>query len=49
MTNENGGVFRIGGRMGLELDAGWEQWAVFVIDRTEPLNAHDSDIGEFDW
>ena len=51
------GVFRIGGRMGLDLDgnsnekddAGWEQRAVFVIDRTEAFNAYDSANGEFEW
>ncbi|MCH2201943.1 MAG: hypothetical protein MK102_08230 [Fuerstiella sp.] len=51
------GVFRIGGRMGLDLDgnlnekddAGWEQRAVFVIDRTEAFNAFDSASGEIEW
>ena len=51
------GVFRLGGRMGLDLDAdnnpyndaGWEQRAVFVVDRTEAFNAYDADLGAFDW
>ncbi len=51
------GVFRIGGRMGLDLDddgdetedTGWEQRGVFIIDRTETFNAFDSTSGEFEW
>ena len=48
---------RIGGRMGLDLDAdsdeqndaGWEQRAAFIVDRTELINAYDSTTGSFDW
>ncbi len=43
--------------MGLDLDgdmnerndAGWEQRAVFLLDRTEAFNAFDPAIGEFEW
>jgi hypothetical protein len=51
------GLFQIGGRMGLDLDgdsdqtndAGWEQRAVFVVDRTEFYNAFDAASGTVDW
>ena len=51
------GLMRIGGRMGLDLDAdsdeqndaGWEQRAAFIVDRTELINAYDSTTGSFDW
>jgi len=51
------GLIRVGGRMGLDLDnngtetddAGWERRAVFIIDRTELLNAYDEGTGNFDW
>lgn len=51
------GHIRVGGRFGLDLDgnsietddAGWEQRAVFVVDRTELLNAYDEGTGSFDW
>ena len=51
------GHIRVGSRMGLDLDndgnetndAGWERRAVFVIDRTELLNAFDEGTGNFDW
>ena len=51
------GLIRVGERMGLDLDAdnnetndaGWEQRAVFIIDRTELLNAYDKGTGSFDW
>lgn len=51
------GLFRVGGRMGLDLDgngteeddAGWEKRAVFVIDRSEIINAFDERTGSFDW
>jgi hypothetical protein len=51
------GHFRVGGRMGLDLDgdadqtndAGWERRAIFVIDRTELFNAYDPGSGSFDW
>lgn len=51
------GLFRIGGRMGLdndgdgvpENDSGWEQRAVFILDRTEVLNAFDAGSNDFDW
>ena len=43
--------------MGLDLnedgdetnDEGWEQRAVFVIDRTEAFDAFDAASGEFEW
>ena len=51
------GLIRVGSRMGLDVDgdnnetndSGWEQRAVFVIDRTELLNAYDKGTGSFDW
>jgi hypothetical protein len=51
------GLIRVGGRMGLDLDgngtetddAGWERRAVFIVDRTELLNAYDEGTGNFDW
>ncbi|MEQ9408463.1 MAG: hypothetical protein RIK87_12085 [Fuerstiella sp.] len=51
------GLIRVGGRMGLDLDGdgneqndpGWEKRAVFVVDRTELLNAYDPGTGSFDW
>ena len=56
-TEDANGFIRIGGRMGLDIDSdgtedndpGWEQRAVFVVDRTELLNAYDAAIGTFDW
>ncbi|MCP4175321.1 MAG: hypothetical protein GY758_31625 [Fuerstiella sp.] len=56
-TEDTSGLIRIGGRMGLDTDSdgtedndpGWEQRAVFVVDRTELLNAYDEGIGTFDW
>ena len=51
------GVFRVGGRMGLDLDgdeiesndAGWERRAVVVIDRTELFNAYDPVNETIEW
>lgn len=51
------GLFRLGGRIGLDLDndnvdtndAGWERRAVFVLDRSELVNAFDETTGSFDW
>lgn len=51
------GLYRLGRRVGLdsdgdgteENDPGWEQRAVFVIDRSELLNAYDAASGNFDW
>lgn len=51
------GHVQVGGRFGLDLDGntvetddpGWEQRAVFVIDRTELLDAYDPGTGSFDW
>lgn len=51
------GHFRLGRRVGLDTDgngtetddSGWEQRAVFVLDRTELLNAYDEASGNFDW
>lgn len=51
------GLIQVGGRMGLDLDgdsdqtndAGWEQRAVFIIDRTELYNAYDPGTGSVDW
>lgn len=54
---DQAGLIRVGGRMGLDLDAdgdetndaGWEQRAVFIVDRTELLKAYDAGTGSFDW
>jgi hypothetical protein len=51
------GLIQVGGRMGLDLDgdsdptndAGWEQRAVFIVDRTELFNAYDPGSGSVDW
>jgi hypothetical protein len=51
------GLVQVGGRMGLDLDAdsdprndaGWEQRAVFILDRTELFNAYDPGSGSVDW
>lgn len=47
------GLFRIGGRMDLEgthgTNPGWQQRAVFVLDRTEALDAWDARTQTFDW
>ena len=51
------GLIQVGGRMGLDLDSdsdetndpGWEQRAVFIIDRTELYNAYDPGTGSVDW
>ena len=47
------GFYRIGGRMDLDdedgRNPGWQQRAVFVIDRTEALKALDPGSGSFDW
>ena len=56
-VSDANGLVRVGGRFGLDLDGdsvetndpGWEQRAVFVVDRTELLNAYDSGTGNFDW
>lgn len=49
----NTGFWRVGGRIDLEdadsANPGWQQRAVFVIDRTELLNALDPGTGDFDW
>ena len=47
------GFIRVGGRMDLDAadnqNPGWQQRAVFVIDRTEAFNAFDRGTGDFDW
>ncbi|MEP3482160.1 MAG: hypothetical protein ABJZ55_23145 [Fuerstiella sp.] len=51
------GLYRLGRRIGLDTDGngteeddpGWEQRAVFVIDRSDLLNAYDEASGNFDW
>ena len=51
------GLIQVGGRMGLDTDGdsdptndpGWEQRAVFVIDRTELFEAYDGGSGSIDW
>lgn len=51
------GLYRLGRRVGLDTDGngteeddpGWEQRAVFIIDRSDLLNAYDEASGNFDW
>jgi hypothetical protein len=50
------GLIRVGGRLDLEPVAphlnsnpGWQQRAVFIIDRTEAFEAYDPGSGDFDW
>jgi hypothetical protein len=51
------GLVQVGGRMGLDVDGdsdpkndgGWEQRAVFILDRTELYNAYDPGSGSVDW
>ncbi|MCA9049217.1 MAG: hypothetical protein KDA89_10845 [Planctomycetaceae bacterium] len=48
------GFVRVGGRMDLDESSvdsnpGWQQRAVFIIDRTEAYNAFDRGSGDFDW
>ncbi len=49
------GLIRVGGRLDLAPNAappvnpGWQQRAVFVIDRTEAFKAYDAGTGDFDW
>ena len=47
------GLFRIGGRVDLDGDdqqnPGWQQRGVFVIDRTEAIEAWDPVTQRFDW
>jgi hypothetical protein len=47
------GLIQVGGRMDLngtdDANPGWQQRAVFVIDRTEGFKAYDAGSGSFDW
>lgn len=47
------GLYRIGGRIDLDgadqLNPGWQQRAVFVIDRAEAMDAYDPATRTFDW
>jgi len=47
------GLVRVGGRIDLEgsdnINPGWQQRAVFIIDRTEAIGAYDPGTGDFDW
>jgi hypothetical protein len=56
-NGEGSGLHRIGARININPakprteneNPGWSQRAVFVIDRSEVLQAYDSNLGEFDW
>ena len=56
-SEEVEGVIRIGERMGLDTDGdgneqndpGWGRRAMFLIDRSELINAWDEGSGTFDW
>ena len=50
------GLYRIGSRIDIDttdgntnVNPGWQQRAVFVIDRTEAFRAYDPGSGDFDW
>lgn len=49
------GLVRVGGRIDLEpnvsppTNPGWQQQAVFILDRTEAADAYDPGTGDFDW
>ena len=50
------GLYRIGSRIDIDTtdgnsnqNPGWQQRAVFVIDRTEAFRAYDPGSGDFDW
>jgi hypothetical protein len=48
------GLIRVGGRLDLEpatpqTNPGWQQRAMFIIDRTEAFEAYDPGSGDFDW
>jgi hypothetical protein len=48
------GLMRVGGRLDLEpataqSNPGWQQRAIFIIDRTEAFEAYDPGSGDFDW
>ncbi len=51
----NSGFIRVGARIDLEpntgspTNPGWQQRAVFVIDRSEAFDAYDAGSGDFDW
>jgi hypothetical protein len=51
----NSGIIRVGARIDLEPNAspptnpGWQQRAVFLIDRSEAFEALDTGSGDFDW
>ena len=51
----NSGFIRVGARIDLEPNAdpptnpGWQQRAVFLIDRSEAFEAFDAGSGDFDW
>ncbi len=56
-SEDASGHIRLGGRMGLDVDgdgdprndSGWERRAIFIVDRTELLNAYDPGTGNIDW
>ncbi|MBL8811547.1 MAG: hypothetical protein JNM43_15360, partial [Planctomycetaceae bacterium] len=47
------GLYRIGSRIDIDKpdnqNPGWQQRAVFVIDRTDAFEAYDPGSGDFDW
>ena len=51
----NSGIIRVGARLDLEPNAapptnpGWQQRAVFIIDRSDAFSAYDAGSGDFDW
>ena len=53
---EGTGLYRIGSRIDIDvtdgqtnINPGWQQRAVFIIDRTEAFKAYDPGSGDFDW
>lgn len=56
VNNVGTGLYRIGSRIDIDTadgkkdsNPGWQQRAVFVIDRTEAFKAFDPGTGDFDW
>ncbi|MFM8475580.1 MAG: hypothetical protein ACKOEO_07245, partial [Planctomycetaceae bacterium] len=56
VNNVGTGLYRIGSRIDIdtadgksETNPGWQQRAVFIIDRTDAFRAFDPGSGDFDW
>jgi hypothetical protein len=56
VNGQGTGLYRIGSRIDIDttdgnsnVNPGWQQRAVYVIDRTESFRAYDPGSGDFDW